>query len=225
MALQDGHRKRLRDRFASQGLEGFEQVNALELLLFYSIPRRNTNDIAHHLLDRFGDLPSVFSASEADLSQVDGVGETTVSLLKLVPALWAYHDRVKNEKERYLLTTQQMGEYLLPFFANTSFERVVMVGLDARRRLLGHKILAQGTPGQVQVSAQSIVRAALGMMAAQIVISHNHPGGFALPSQTDVVATTRLETALALMELTLADHIVVADGDFVSMRQSGYLSK
>lgn len=224
MGVHDGHRGRLTERFLEEGLDGFSPHNILELILFYAVPRKDTNELAHVLLDTFGSLSGVLDAPVAELTAVPGVGEHTAALLHLIPHLTRAYlsDR---EQEICISSTEKAGQFLLPRFVGRNEECVFLVCVDGKCRVLSVTLLHKGNINSAEVSIRSIVAAALRHNAAGIILAHNHPGGVALPSQEDLRTTQRVREALEPVGIRLIDHFIVADGDFVSLADSGYNQK
>jgi len=224
MANQDthkGHRDRLKERFLQQGLDGFSDIQALELLLFYAIPRADTNPIAHDLLERFGSLSRVLDAAPEELKQVKGVSSHTAVLLKLAVELGRFYQVDCAQRVKCLTTLDACGAYLVPYFFGRTRETVFLLCMDAKCKVLCCREVSQGGVNSASISIRKIVETALYAGATTVVLAHNHPSGMALPSNEDVQTTRRVAAALAAVEIHLADHIVVADGDYVSMVQSG----
>lgn len=222
MGIHDGHRKRLIQRFLEEGLDSFEPHNVLELLLFYSIPRRDTNELAHQLIDTFGSLNGVFNAPYEALMQIDGVGANTAALLKLVPQLTrTYYSGTK--REIILSSYDEAGVYFLPYFIGRQEEVVFMVCLDAKSRVISHQLLHKGSVNSAETNIRKIMNVALQCNAVGVLLAHNHPGGMALPSPEDVATTRYIRDALRPMGVELLDHIIVADQDFTSLAYSGVL--
>lgn len=222
MEVHDGHRQRLKQRFMEQGLDGFTQIQALELALFYSIARKDTNPIAHALLDRFGGISQVLEAPVEELMKVPGVGENTAVFLRMLTEFGRYYMVQRNTQATVLPTLEQCAEYLLPFFFGRRVETVFLLCLDAKCKVLCCKEVGEGSVNSAGISVRKIVETALGANATTVVLAHNHPSGLAVPSAEDVQTTRRISMALSAVEITLADHIVVADEDYVSIVQSGY---
>ena len=222
MSIHDGHRQRLKARFLEQGLDGFTDVQVLELLLFYAIPRRDTNPIAHELLEKFGSLRQVLEAPVQRLTEVEYITENAAALLKLAPAMLRYYQVDKVKEEMPLVTIQACGDYLKHFFLGRKNETVFLLCLDAKCKVLACREVGEGSVNSANVPIRRVVEIALNTNATTVVLAHNHPSGLALPSADDIQTTLRLAKAMAAVEITLADHIVVADNDFVSMTQSGY---
>ncbi len=223
MSLHDGHRERLRTRFLKEGVAGFEEHNALELLLFYARPRCDTNEIAHRLIARFGSFAAVLDAPLEELTTVEGVGDKTALLLKMIPEMGAYYMESRSETGDVLDTTVKAGAYFLPKFFGKRSEEVLLACLDDKRKVLRCSLISQqGMVNAVAISVRKIVDEAMRSGATGVMLAHNHPGGVALPSANDKLVTKQVFTALRYVSVRLLDHIVVADNDFVSMADSGY---
>lgn len=217
-----GHRERLKRRFLENGLDNFTDIQALELLLFFAIPQKDTNPIAHALLDHFGSLARVLEASPVELKKVTGISDHAATLLTLVTQLGRFYQVDAARCIQCLTTLDACGEYLVPYFFGRTRETVFLLCLDAKCKVLCCKEVGEGSINSASVSVRKIVETALASNATTVVLAHNHPSGVALPSEEDVETTNRVAAGLNAVEIQLADHIVVADGDYVSMAQSGY---
>ena len=221
--IHGGHRERLRQQYLSRGLEGFPDVNALELLLFYAIPRKDTNPVAHRLLETFGSLRGVLDASLEDLKQKGGLTDNAAALLKLCTDVARRGEIQRASLENVLQTTEQCGDYLMPFFFGAATEQVYALALDSKCKVLGCRRLFEGSLSSAAMNTRTVVEYALRLNAASLVLAHNHTSGFAVHSEADIQTTRHLAAALSQVDVLLADHIVVAGGDYVSMADSGYL--
>ena len=222
MSIHEGHRERLRKRFKEEGLDGFSEIQALELALFYAISRKDTNPIAHALLDHFGGLAQVLEAPVEELQKVPGVGESTAVYLRMITELGRLYMVSRTSQTKILTTLEQCAEYMLPYFYGRRLETVFLLCLDAKCKVLCCKEVAEGSVNAAGISVRKVVETALGANATSVVLAHNHPSGVAVPSGEDVQTTRRIAAALATVEIHLVDHIVVADDDSVSLVQSGY---
>ena len=224
MGIHDGHREKMRRRFLSGGLEQFADHEALELLLYYAIPRRDTNPIAHALIDRYGSLSAVLAAPVEDLQKVEGIGESAAILLKLVPRLCAKARLADADRQELVLNTaSRAGAYLLERFYGEQNEVIYQLCLDRKGKLLACKKLGEGSIASAALDVRKLVENAILHSASSVVLAHNHPSGIASPSHEDYAATDRARNALETIGVALADHIIVADGDFVSLAETGYL--
>ena len=223
MGIHDGHREKMRRRFLNSGLESFADHEALELLLYYAIPRRDTNPIAHALMERYGSLSAVLSAPVEDLKKVEGIGESGAVLLRLVPQLYRKARLAEAEQETVLSSIVRVGAYLLDRFEGERHEVVYQLCLDRKGRLLACKRLGEGGVTSAELDIRRMMENAIFTNASAVVLAHNHPSGIALPSQEDYHTTDRAKAALETIGVQLLDHIIVADGDLVSMAESGFL--
>ena len=223
MGVHDGHRERMKNKLLEQGLDVFDDHIVLELLLFYSMPRKDTNPLAHELLNHFGSLEAVFEAPAEELAKINGIGENTITLLKLIPEVSRRYFIDKNKFDNILDSSKKAGEYLIARYMYERDEVVYVLCLDSKCKVICCKELFRGVANSAEISVRKIAELALAKNATSIIISHNHTSGIALPSIEDEIATKRIKTALASMGITLSDHIIVADDDFVSMADSGLL--
>lgn len=221
-SVHKGHRERLKARFLETGLDSFTDVQALELLLFYAIPQKDTNPIAHALLDRFGSLSQVLDAPLEALKKVPGISDHSASLLRLVTELARFYQVDSAQRTEVLTSLDACGRYLVPRFFGRKVEMVFLLCLDAKCKVLCCREIGEGSVNAASISVRKVVEAALSANATSVVLAHNHPSGVALPSADDVQTTRRIAAALSAVEVKLIDHIVVAEGDFISMAQSGY---
>lgn len=224
MGIHDGHREKMRQRFLKGGLEPFADHETLELLLYYAIPRRDTNPIAHTLMDRYGSLSAVLSAPVEDLQKVEGIGESAAVLLNLVPQMCRKARMTDAEQETVLNSTERAGAYLLERFMDEKNEAIYQLCLDRKGKLIACKRVGEGGVSNAELNLRKVMENAILTSASVVILAHNHPSGIALPSENDYVATDRIKAALRTIDVELVDHIIVSDGDFVSMADSGYLN-
>ena len=220
-SIHKGHRERLKQRFLEEGLDNFTDIQVLELLLFFAIPRSDTNPIAHTLLEHFGSLSRVLEADVEELKKVPGIKGHAATLLALVTDLCRYYQVNCTQQTEILTTLDACGNYLVPRFFGRTRETVFLLCLDAKCKVLCCKEIGEGSINAASISVRKVVETALAANATTVVLAHNHPSGVAVPSNEDIQTTQRIAAALSAVEIHLADHVVVADGDYVSMVQSG----
>ena len=219
--LHSGHRARLKARFVRDGLDSFEDHNALELLLFYAIPQRDTNELAHRLIAEFGSLSGVFDASVEALTHVPGVGENTAVLIRLMASLFAKYEQDKAKAVLPLLNTSQAaGEYFVSQFVGKTKEQFLAVCMTHKCRVLNQVVISEGTAFGTDINVRRIAEAAIQNGASYILLAHNHPAGVAAPSAADVDATRVIALALRALGIQVNDHIIVAGKDWFSMKSS-----
>ncbi len=214
-------RDRLTKRFLLRSPDALTDAELLELLLRFT--GDGAGERAEAVLARFPNIAAVMEADTEALSAVSGLSENDVLLLRLVPELHRRYFLSRTQTEERLTDSAAFGRYLLPYFYGARDEMVYLLSLDAAGKVLNCRLLGHGSVNSANVPARRLVQEALGANATAVVLAHNHPSGIALPSKEDVELTLRLRDALDVMDILLLDHIVVADDDFVSMRDSGYL--
>ena len=222
MGIHSGHRERKRAQFRVHGAEPFADHELLELLLFYAIPRQDTNPMAHALMERFGSLDRVLKAPLEELEQVPGMGPSAAVLIKLIPQL-NRRAKLSAAQGTILDTCERLGAFFVTQLTGWTEEVMYQVCLDAKGKLLSCRKVCQGDIASVGLNLRRIVENALRDNAVLVALAHNHPSGLALPSHEDKIATIQIRDALGTVGIQLADHIIVADDDFVSLRQEGLL--
>ena len=224
MGVHDGHRKRLKTQFLIHG-EDFHDHQLLELLLCYAIPQGDVNGLAHALLDQFGSLAGVFDALPPSLTRVDGVGEHTAVLLKLIPKLAGRYSTIRSSPGDILASSRAARDYLLPNFqTGPRNEMVYLVCMDAKYKVLGCHKLGEGTVNAADITPRRVVELALAHNASAVLLAHNHVSGLALPSNADLLTTETLARVLREVGVELADHLIFTEDDMVSLKDSGLLN-
>ncbi len=220
--VHEGHRERMRQRFLSEGLDNFQDHNVIELLLFYSVPMKDTNEEAHNLIDRFGSLSGVFDASFEDLCSVKGVGERTATLIKMMPELFKKYEIDKiNTNDAVLNTSERVAEYVAPYFKGLINEKMYVLCLDSSCRALNFTQVSEGIVNAAPLNTRKIIEVALNSSASSIILVHNHPSGIVAPSRNDVDATINMVNLLKKVSIRISDHIIIGNGsDFFSFKKS-----
>lgn len=216
--LHKGHRARMKAQFRQYGADRFESHQLLELLLFYAIPQKDTNPLAHRLLKEFGDLNTLFNASFEDLCQIDGVSEHTATLLMLCGQLLPRYYNEK-QKRRPLNTESAVVEFLRPYFINQQKELVVLLSLNNRREPLDCSVISQGSITAAEASVREITERVIRTKATAIVLAHNHPAGHPIPSIEDVDVTKSLCRTLRGIDVAVVDHLIFAEEEYLSLRK------
>lgn len=215
--LHQNHRARLRETFRKAGVEGMPDHNLLEFLLFYSIPRKDTNEIAHRLIKTFGSLSGVFDASYEQLIEVEGMGESSALLISTVPGICRKYLEDKNKGKINLSEPRIAQEYVVKKYYGCKIEVFYMICLDAVGNLINCCKLGEGTPGSVLIDKRRVLETAFRNNADKVIFAHNHPNGIAAPSKEDLAMTGELASLLAGVGIRLADHIIVADEEALSL--------
>ncbi len=223
MSIHDGHRQRLRDCFRKDGLAGFDGIRSLELLLQFAIPRRDTNPIAHALLDRFGSLRNVFDASEQELCQVEGIGPSAAVLIRLIPQIIRKSEVDRATELTLIRSTQDARDYLMPRFFLERDELAVLLCLDSQKRVIQCVELSRGVVNTVSVDLRRVLEIALKQRASSLILAHNHPDGAARNSREDDLVTGQLLQSLRTLGIELTDHLIFARDAWFSYRDTGTL--
>ncbi len=220
--IHEGHRERLRQRFLRESLDNFQPHNVLELLLFFSIPMKDTNNEAHALIDRFGSLSAVFDANFDELITVKGIGENSATLIKLIPELFKKYEVDKINREGDVLSDcEAVARYTSKYFKGVNEEHLYLLCLDSNCKILGFEQISSGTINATPINNRKIVELAYKSNAANLILVHNHPSGVVAPSKSDVNATLSTVELLKSIGMRLNDHIIIGNGDdFFSFRRS-----
>ena len=218
----DGHRARLKKRFLLHGLDNFDDHTVLELLLFHSVPRRDTNVLAHELITKFGSLAEVFDAPVEELICVDGLGESSALLIRLIPQLARRYLISRTAPDKQLLSSRQAGEYITPYFFGERDEVVYLVCLDGKCKVIACRQMFRGSVNSAAINVRRLVETALSFNSTSVILAHNHTSGIPMPSPEDISSTRRISEAFAAVDISLTDHIVVADTDFVSFADNNF---
>ncbi len=219
----DGHRSRMRKRYLETGFDSFQDHEILEMLLYNCYTRRNTNDIAHKLLEAFGSISAVLEAPVDSLINA-GVSENVAVYLHMIPDVCrVYYDDRNNSKGK-IIKLDNVGEYFKNKFIGRVDETVYLLLLDSKGKEIFCGVVATGTSCTSDVPMRKIVDLALRYNASIAIIAHNHPSGVALPSKADLKVTNLLHSTLATVGVNLVDHIIVADDEYVSLREAALCS-
>lgn len=217
-----GHRQRLRNRFVQNGLDSFEDHNALELFLFYAIPNRDVNDLAHNLINEFGSLSAVFDARYEDLCKVKGISEYSASLIKLLPAMARRYEQGKVSANNTVFDShEKIADYMSGVYFGVNREELYIICLDSACRLLKCIKLGTGEIDKVSVSYRNIAEQVFSTNAVNVIVVHNHISGITAPSSQDIIFTSSLISAMKGVGIRISDHIIMGNGkEHFSMRQS-----
>ena len=220
--IHAGHREKMRDRFIrDKGFENFEDHQILELLLFYAIPRSDTNPLAHELLDQFGSLKGVLEARPEQLMQIKGIGKEAATLISMVvPLTRVWHRCAMNVPDR-IGNSREAENYCLSILAGERTERFYVVSLNAQCKVLGRRKISEGSLSEVSAYPRMVMETALNYNAHSVLLCHNHPGGTCAPSPEDVSSTLQLQRLLNGVGILVLDHIIVAADKTYSMIQHG----
>lgn len=217
--IHSGHRQRLKDRFLNEGLENFPDHNILELVLFYSNKRQDTNETAHRLINKFGSFSSVCDAPIESLCEVKGVGTESARFLKLIPELARAYETGKTKNILCIDSPEKAIKYFTPRFIGKTNEILMVAFLDGQGALLNCRTMAEGSEDTVVMDINKIMVEALGIHARGVILAHNHPQGFCSPSAQDIKMTDNLAKLLKEVKISLCDHLIFSKDDVCRMSE------
>ena len=220
---RSGHRERVRRRFLDEGLDGFKDYEALEMLLFYAVPRQDTKVIAKRLIDQFGSLQAVFHTPPERLMQEAGLTEATAALIAMLPQLARKIEEQQAQENARIRSTLDAGRDVIAMFRSRQDESVRILCLNASGKVVRRARIAEGDVNAVHFPIRKLVEEALACKAVSVILAHNHPGGTMAPSQEDLDATKATKAALETVGIRLLDHLIVAGDNYCSLREEGYL--
>ena len=210
--INKGHRQRMKERFDKFGLESFQDHEVLELLLFYGLPYKNTNGIAHELINKFGSFSGVFSASEEELKRVKGIGGHAATLIRMIPQLFRRYSADAVSKRFSESNGDTLKEYVINHFIGTTREHVQLFLFDSGLRRIDSITLADGNFTDVTVTPEHIAEQVFSNRASYYIIAHNHPSGDIKPTTEDLIATRNIWLSLATFNREMIEHYIVSGG-------------
>ena len=206
-----GHRERMKDRYLESGADGFATHELLEMLLYYGIPQKDTNAMAHEMIERFGSLEGVLSASANELMSIPGIKKHATVLISLVAEIKRRCD-IENTSNRRILDTQTKIEaYIKPLFSMLGVEKFYALFLDNSLRLIKCVCISEGTVNSSNANVRKIVEEAIFYNATNVILAHNHPNGIAVPSGEDKATTKNISEVLRCINVNVLEHFIVAN--------------
>ena len=225
--IHSGHRARLRNNLVSNRWENFDEHQILEYILSIVIPRKDTNPIAHELINSFGSLANVLDASVDDLKTVKGIGDVAATFLSSIPSIFKHYKMSKLIKKPELSSPSRIFEYYGSVFNHMASEEFHILCLDQQNMLIVKKVLAMGSNNEVAFSLKSITETAVRSKASAVVLVHNHPNGDTTPSPEDIEMTKQIYFNLIFNRILVLDHIIVGknDNEYYSFKNAGLIDQ
>lgn len=222
-SVHAGHRERVRENVLKNGFEQLEDHRLLELLLFYSIPREDTNELAHNLLNKFGSLAGVVKASPKELKKVSGVGDNTAVMLSSMGELCVRVLKEGNIKKTPYLKSSEIIDLIKSHYINEPIERFLLLCFDSMMHLKLVEFISEGDTIKVEFDVKNLLGRVIDCDASFVVIAHNHPDGDPTPSGADTDTTFNISVTLRKIGVELIDHVIIGENSHYSMRnQSQY---
>lgn len=221
--MHEGHRERMRKKYLENGLKSFSPHEVVEMMLFYALPRGNTNPIAHRLIEEFGSFAAVLDADPKDLLKVEGVGEKAVALIKLFKDVSGYYQKEKWSGIKRLNNSDEVGYYLMDMIGEKPYESLYMLCLDNANRIIYFSEVERGSVSSSAINMRKVVETAVRNNAEKVVLAHNHPSGIIIPSQEDIDVTSRFEKVFEALNIKMLDHFIVGGNGFTSLAKENRL--
>ena len=215
--MHEGHRQRMFERYDKTGFEGFSDHEILEMLLFYVFKQKDTNALAHKILEKYSTLRDVFRAPVPNLMQIDGVGKSTARYLNIIGETCDFVSKVKDPKK---LTSDNTPKFLDKIFRGKEREEFYIICLDPKNNILCYKMLDRGGFENTEINLGKAIKTALDYDSAKVIFAHNHPSGIDIASDADITVTSMLESAMHLVGIKMLDHIIYAGGKCISIMQN-----
>ncbi len=213
--IHSGHRKRVKANAIKNGFSQLEEHKLLELMLFYSIPREDTNELAHKLINHFGSFEDVFKADIDQLKRVDGVGDNTAVLIASMGETFNRISKAKPKKKKSYKSTDDLKELAFSLLQREKTEKVIIMCFDAKRTLKRYSVISEGDEFSSEVDMKLIMKNLLDSESSIAVLAHNHPTSCAQASAADIDATRMVCVTLRKIGYALADHIIVGENEDV----------
>jgi len=222
--IHSGHRERMREKLKVHGAEAFEDHELLEMLFYNLYPRKNTNETAHKLLNEFGgSLELLLNADPADLERRCGLKGNVAVLFNIIAEMGKRSVYGKFKAGMKIDSSDLAGTLAKSLFAHENRECFYVICLDAQSRLISSVLISMGSVNETHVYIRNIAEAALKFNATSIILTHNHPGGTVTPSTEDVITTANIKKTMDMIDVILADHIIVCGNEYMSMKEAGII--
>lgn len=219
-AEHSGHRQRVRKKFIENGFDVFEPHEVLEMFLFYAIPRKDTNPLAHRLLDRYMNIGGVCDAPIDELISEFNLSESAAVYIKMLPEMSRLYNESKMSDDN-IIDYENLGKLFQAKFIGRTSEAVALMLGDAKGKMIYFNIISKGSLNSSDMPIRKIVDLSLRHNAKTAFLAHNHPSGTALPSHSDLLTTQKVRETLLSVGVDLIDHFIITDDDYVSLRESG----
>lgn len=219
--MHEGHRDRMRERIMSAGIDKLQPHEVLEFLLYYAVPRKDTNALAHELMTKYGSIAGVLTADYDDLLTVKDITANAALFLTSLPEVFKLYAENLSAVKTKVATRGEVVRLLKPKFMGDRTEKFYMICLDAQNNVLGVIKVSEGIPAEVSADPRKIVELALRNKAVSVILAHNHPSGETVPSHEDIEMTRAAAVALELVKVRLIDHFIFGDNGYYSFSEDG----
>lgn len=223
--INAGHRARLLQRYLNNGISSLEEHEILELLLHFGIPYRDTKSQAKLLISHFGSIENLFNAAprEIENANIPYITERAAALISLVHDIQKHINDLSKEERKYIKNFDTAGEYAMSVLEDSAIEKFYLVNLSPKCKIIYTELISEGTGRSVEIVLNKIINSVVLHKASQVLLMHNHPNGKLNPSLEDITQTKYIEKRLSEIGVGLSDHIIVAGGKYLSMRNRGFI--
>jgi DNA repair protein RadC len=218
-----GHRKRLKEKFLTAGMNAFLDHEVLELILTYAIPQQDVKPLAKDLLRTFGSLKGVVDAEFDDLEKVKGIGVHTAVLFKLIKEIAALYLKQKAKEKKQVTCTTELLDFCKTVMGGKKDEEFCVIYLDAQNQIIEFETVQKGVVNQAVVYPRQVLESALKKKASAIILAHNHPSGHVRPSDADIRLTKTIQETAKVLDILVHDHIIIGENRFFSFREEGLM--
>ena len=223
-AIHSGHRKRMRERFLRSGAVGFADHELIEMILYNTFPRQDTNKIAHKILEEYdNNLCMLIEADPADLMFRCGLNENTAIFFAITAEILRRYSSERFKNKAVMDNSEIAGKYCVYLLSHEKAECFYVISLDAKSRLINKTLIIRGTVSETPVDIRRVVEAVIKSNARSVILAHNHPGGSLVPTVSDIETTVSVVKTLNILDVCVADHIIVADDKYLSMNDKGLI--
>ena len=218
-----GHRKRLKQKFLTAGIEAFHEYEVVELLLTCAIPRKDVKPLAKDLLREFGSLKGIVDAEIGDLARISGVGEDSAIVIKFLKELAALYLKQKAKEKPQIACTSELLDYCRTAMGGKKDEEFCVIYLDAQNQIIEFETVQKGVANQAVVYPRQVLESALRKKASALILAHNHPSGHVRPSDADIRLTKTIQDSARMLDILVHDHIIIGENRFFSFREEGLM--
>jgi len=218
-----GHRRRLKEKFLTAGMNALLDHEVLELMLTYAIPRRDVKPLAKLLLERFGSLKGVLDAESEEILKVAGIGDHCATLFKLVKELTALYLKQKAMEKPQVTCTAELLDFCKTVMGGKKDEEFCVIYLDTQNHIIEFETVHKGIVNQAVVYPRQVLERALRKRASAIILAHNHPSGHVRPSDADIRLTRTIRETAKVLDILVHDHIIIGENRFFSFREEGMM--
>lgn len=220
--VHENHRKRMMDRCEKTGFDSFADHEILEMLLYYSKPRGDTNETAHVLLERFGRIDGVFEATPDELMQIDGIGQHSAILMQLIRESARRYTKAVMQPRKRFMHIREVAEFANSCFVGSTTEQLYLFLFNNGMEMIDSVLLTTGTINSAEMPTRLMLEKAIHKRASCAVLAHNHPHGISVPSDSDIQLTYHAAEVLGMLDIPLLEHLVFAENRYACIMKSHF---